>query len=78
MFEKVKEMLEEALQIDPSEVTMDSVLVSDLGVNSLELADLILMCEEKFNIEISDEDIHKFVTVGDVVNYLAEAVGEDA
>ncbi len=78
MFEKVKEMLEEALQIDPSEVTMDSVLVSDLGVNSLELADLILMCEEKFNIEISDEDIHKFVTVGDVVNYLSEAVGEDA
>ena len=78
MFEKVKEMLEEALQIDPSEVTMDSVLVSDLGVNSLELADLILMCEEKVNIEISDEDIHKFVTVGDVVNYLSEAVGEDA
>ena len=77
MLETVKEMLEEALQIDPSEVSMNSELVADLGVNSLELADLILMCEEKFNIEIEDEDIKKFVTVGDVVNYLKETVGED-
>ena len=77
MLETVKEMLEEALQIDPSEVSMNSELVADLGVNSLELADLILMCEEKFKIEIEDEDIKKFVTVGDVVNYLKETVGED-
>ena len=76
MFEKVKELLEESLQIDVSEVSMKSELVGDLGINSLELADLILSCEEKFDIEINDEDIHKFVTVGDVVNYLSEVVGE--
>ena len=76
MFEKVKEMLEEALQINPEEISLKSELVGDLGINSLELADLILTCEEKFDIEINDEDIHKFVTVGDVVNYLSEAVGE--
>ena len=76
MFDKVKELLEEALQIDTSEITMKSELVGDLGINSLELADLILTCEEKFDIEINDEDIHKFVTVGDVVNYLSDIVGE--
>ncbi|MBE6642270.1 MAG: acyl carrier protein [Ruminococcaceae bacterium] len=76
MFEKVKELLEESLQIDVSEISMKSELVGDLGINSLELADLILSCEEKFDIEINDEDIHKFVTVGDVVNYLSEVLGE--
>ena len=76
MFEKVKELLEEALQINPDEITMKSELVGDLGINSLELADLVLSCEEKFDIEIKDEEIHKFVTVGDVVNYLSDVVGE--
>ena len=37
---------------------------------SIELADLVMLCEEKYNLEISDDDIHKFVTVGDVVTYL--------
>ncbi|MBQ2256124.1 MAG: hypothetical protein II330_04630 [Clostridia bacterium] len=44
--------------------------MKDLVINSIELADLVMLCEEKFDIEIDDEDIHKFVTVGDVVNYL--------
>lgn len=76
MLEKVKELLEEALQINPDDITMKSELMGDLGINSLELADLVLSCEEKFDIEIKDEDIHKFVTVGDVVNYLSDVVGE--
>lgn len=72
MFEKVKEILVEDLQLTESDITMEAELISDLGINSLELADLILMCEEKFGIEIKDDDIHKFITVGDVVNYLTE------
>ena len=70
MFEKIKEILVEEMQVDPDAVTMEAELVNDLGVNSLELADLILLCEEKFDIEINDEDIHKFITVADVVTYL--------
>jgi len=72
MFEAVKKILVEDMQVKPEDVTLDAELVNDLGINSLELADLILMCEEKFGIEIKDEDIHKFITVGDVVNYLTE------
>lgn len=77
MFEKVKKILIEDLQVPEADITPEAELISDLGINSLELADLILMCEEKFNIEIKDDDIHKFITVGDVVNYLKEACDED-
>ena len=45
-------------------------LAKDLNINSIELADLILLCEDKFGIEINEDDTNKFITVGDVVNYL--------
>ncbi len=70
MLEKVRELLVEELQVNPDDVTMDAELSKDLGINSIELADLIMLCEEKFNIEISEDDSNKFNTVGDVVNYL--------
>ena len=70
MFEKLKNLFVEEPQIDAADITMDAELIKDLGINSIELADLVMLCEEKFDIEIDDEDIHKFVTVGDVVNYL--------
>ena len=72
MFEKVKDLLVEELSIDGDEITEDSELVGDLGINSLELADLVLLCEEKFDIEIDEDSIHKFLTVGDIVEYLGE------
>jgi len=76
MFEKVKALLVDELSIDEADITPDAELVNDLGINSLELADLVLLCEEKFDIEIGDEVIHKFLTVGDVADYLAEITGE--
>lgn len=70
MLETLKKLLAEELQIDPNTVTPDAELASDLGLNSIELANLVMICEEKFDITIDDDDIHKFVTVGDVVEYL--------
>ena len=70
MFEKVKEMLINDLAVNADEIKPEAELINDLGINSLELADLILLCEEKFGIEVKDDDIHKFITVGDVVAYL--------
>lgn len=72
MFEKVKNMLVNDLQVNPDEIKPEAELVSDLGINSLELADLILLCEERYGIEIQDDDLHKFITVGDIVAYLEE------
>ena len=72
MFDTLKKILEEELQLDVSEITLDSNLSNDLGINSIELADLVMICEEKFDVEFKDEDIYKFATVGDVVKFLEE------
>ncbi len=70
MFEQVKDMLVNELSLKPGDITLDAELVNDLNINSLELADLVLMCEEKFNISIDDAEIHNFITVRDIVDYL--------
>lgn len=70
MFEKFKKLLVDELRIDPATITLDAELSADLGLNSIELANLVMLCEETFDITIDDDDIHQFVTVGDVVAYL--------
>ena len=70
MFEKLKQLLVDELSIDEADITLEAELSGDLGINSIELADLVMLCEDKFGIEINDEDLHKLVTVGDVVAYL--------
>ena len=70
MFETLKTMLVEELQIDEASITPEAELAADLGINSIEMANLVMVCEEKFDITIDDEDIHKLITVGDVVAYL--------
>ena len=72
MLETMKKLLVDELQIDPELITPEAGLSSDLGINSIELANLIMICEERFDITIDDDDIHKLVTVGDVVAYLEE------
>ncbi len=72
MFDKIKSILVNDLSVDENLVKPEAELVNDLGINSLELADLILLCEERFGITVEDDDIHKFITVGDVVSYLEE------
>ncbi len=70
MFEKIKAILIDELNVKAEDITLDAELSSDLGINSLELADLTLLCEEKFGITIDDDDVHTFITVGDIVTYL--------
>ena len=70
MFENLKKFLVEELRVKPEDITMEAELAGDLGINSLELADLVYLCEENFNVVIDDEDLHNFITVGDVVRYL--------
>lgn len=70
MYEQFKTILVDDLSIDPDSITMDAELAKDLGINSLELADLILLCEDKLGVEIDDKQLSKFISVGDIVNYL--------
>ena len=70
MFEQFKALLVDELQVEEDKITPDAELSNDLGINSIELAELVMRCEETFGVDIQDDDIHNFVTVGDVVKYL--------
>ena len=70
MFDKVKALLIDELSVDADDITLEAELENDLGINSLELADLVFLCEEKFSIQIDDDEVKDLITVGDVVNYL--------
>ncbi|MBQ3861959.1 MAG: acyl carrier protein [Clostridia bacterium] len=70
MFDTLKTMLVDELSVNEADIKPDAELVNDLGINSLELADLVLLCEERFGIEISDDDVRSFLTVQDVTDYL--------
>lgn len=70
MFEKLKNLLVEEMSINPHDITPDAELINDLGFNSLELADLVVLCEEKFDVVFEESDLAGLVTVGDVSNYI--------
>lgn len=75
MFEEIKSMLVEEMSIDEAEIKEDAEFVNDLGFNSLELADLVSICEEKYDVDLEEEKIRELLTVGDFVNYLESLVG---
>ncbi|WP_423241181.1 acyl carrier protein [Helicobacter pylori] len=62
-------VIPEQLNIDASQVTPEAKFVKDLGVDSLDIVELIMALEERFGIEIPDEQAEKIVNVGDVVKY---------
>lgn len=71
--ERVKSIIVERLDVDPSEVTMEAGIKEDLGADSLDVVDLIMELEQEFELdEIKDEDAEKIATVGDVVKYIEE------
>ena len=73
-FEKLQEIIAEVLNVDPEEITMDTNFVDDLGADSLDVFQIIMGIEEEFDIEISNEDAEKIVTVGDAVEQIKNAV----
>ena len=73
-FEKLQEIIAEVLNVDPEEITMDTTFVDDLGADSLDVLQIIMVIEEEFDIEISNEDAEKIVTVGDAVEQIKNAV----
>ncbi len=72
MFEKIREIICEQLELEEDAVTMDAVLLEDLGADSIDLADLVMTFEDEFDLEISDEDLENIKTVGDIVKFIEE------
>ena len=70
MFEKVKEVLMEAINVDEDMIKMEANLKDDLGIDSLAAVELSLELETEFDIRIEDEELAKLVTVADIVSLL--------
>lgn len=70
VFEKLKEILAEQLDVDADSITKDSLLIEDLGADSLDAIDIVMSVEDEFKIEVPDENIEKIETVGDMLNYI--------
>ena len=72
IFEKVKRIIVEQLNVSEDSVTKEASFIDDLGADSLDIVELIMALEEEFDIEIPDSDAEKVVTVNDVVEYIKE------
>lgn len=68
--DKVRKIIAEKLSVDLEEVVPEASFVDDLGADSLDLVELIMSMEEEFDVEISDEDAEKMVTVKDAYDYI--------
>jgi len=75
LFEKMKALIAEKLEIDESTITMDSSFRKDLGADSLDTYELVYAIEEEMGITIPDEKANEFETVKDAVDYLKTQVG---
>ena len=76
IFEKLKGILCEQLDLEEDQVTMESSIVDDLGADSLDIVDLVMSIEDEFDLEFPDEAVENVKTVGDVVKYLEEHVND--
>ena len=76
MFDKLKNLLVEEMSINEADIVPDAELMNDLGMNSLELADLVMLCEENFDMTFEESDLPTIVTVKDLVNYLESKAEE--
>ena len=70
IFDEIKDIIIDQLQVEESEVTMDTNLMKDLSADSLDAVEIIMAIEEEYGIEIPDEDAETFQTVGDLVKYV--------
>lgn len=76
IFEQVKKILCDQLDLEEEQVNEDSEVIDDLGADSLDIVDLVMTLEEEFDTEIPDEDIENLKTVGNIVKYIEERVAE--
>lgn len=72
VFERIREIICDQLDLEEDKVTMDSDILEDFEADSLDVVDLVMSIEDEFGLEVPDDQIENFRTVGDVVRYIEE------
>ena len=72
VFERIREIICDQLDLEEDKVTMDSDIMEDFEADSLDVVDLVMCIEDEFGLEVPDDQIENFRTVGDVVRYIEE------
>ena len=75
IFEKVKAVIADKLQVEPEKVTLEARFIEDLGADSLDTVELMMGLEDECGLEISDEEAGKIRTVKDAVEYIKAKLG---
>lgn len=72
IFEKVRDIICEQFDLEPDQVTENTLLKEDLDADSLDLVDLVMSFEDEFQVEVPEEEVRNIKTVGDIVKYIEE------
>ena len=72
VFEKLREIISEQLELSEELITMESNLMEDFDADSLDLVDLVMSVEDEFGVEVPEEAVENLKTVGDVVKFIEE------
>lgn len=72
IFEQVKRMLVEQLDVDENDITTDTKIIDDLNADSIDIVEMLMALEDEYGIEISDEEAANLQTVGDIVDYIQD------
>ncbi|MCR4805112.1 MAG: acyl carrier protein [Clostridia bacterium] len=76
IFEKVREIIAEQLDVDPDDITMETSLTKDLEADSLDAVEIIMAIEDYYEIEIPEEVAEEFKTVANIVHYVEDNMNE--
>ena len=74
VFDKIRDILAEQLDVKPGMITRDTDLLDDLGADSLDLVELIMTLEEEYGISATDESVYEHKTVGQIADYIETLV----
>ena len=77
VFDKVKELISEQLDVKADDITEDSSIQDDLGADSLDVVDLVMAIEDEFSVEIPEDQVENIKTVGDIVKFIEDNTDKD-
>ena len=74
VFERIKAALVAQFEVDPEKITRDTDIMNDLGADSLDFVELIMMLEDEYGVNVTDESIYEHKTVGDIADFIESLI----